>query len=56
MAEPWWRITAMVAKGTLQRHGWWIERELWIREESFRETRKPVDIVAIMSPPLVPTA
>jgi hypothetical protein len=28
--EPWWHLTAEVANGTPQRHGGWVERELYV--------------------------
>lgn len=28
--EPWWHLRAQVAGGTAERHGGWVDRELYV--------------------------
>lgn len=38
--EPWWHVTGDVANGDPANHGGFIERDLYIRETSMRQTRR----------------
>lgn len=36
--QPWWHVSAKVANGVPENHGGWQDRDLYLREASFRQT------------------
>ena len=39
--KPWWHVKAEAANGTPENHGGWHCREVYIRESTFLQTRRP---------------
>jgi hypothetical protein len=39
--EPWWSVQAEAANGTPENHGEWHRRDLYVREATLPDTRRP---------------